>query len=173
MALVGDLSNYYLAHIVTGEGTERKPQRTCHRIWPRHHEGGSAVHVVLWEGPLRSRWRPGLHDVGPGWGLVRVGGQVVLRGPDVALLAHMARYPSSAHRALVLRQELTGGAALLILRGTCDGGWKDTEKKTRLSQAAEERQSFPFNCNKSPDKQWNTVFYLCSLKARQSTGFLL
>lgn len=79
------------------------------------------MYVGGWEGSFRRRWGPWLHDVVPREGLI---GLAVLTVPVLsrwAVLACMAHDADSASQAFILSQDLTGGAALLVLRGAGDG----------------------------------------------------
>lgn len=134
----------------------QKPRApTCYRVWPWHHEGRGCLRWV-WNGSLRWAarrlrwcwcpcWYVGLLLlllVCPGWGVgwrccgtvgVFFGHRRAGVGPH-ALCQAMA---PTASQASIFTPLQAGAAAVIVLRGTSDGGWEETKTETGI-RAGEE-----------------------------------
>lgn len=86
--------------------------------------------MVLGQRSFWCRRSPELYDLGFRRSLGLLGRQIVPGEPGMAVLHREAHDAGAVTRAVVLRQNLAGRAALLVLRRTGDGRWAEQQKKT-------------------------------------------
>lgn len=111
----------HFKHKTPGEHIDIIKIFTCHWVWTGCHQRRGVVLVVLREGSFWRRWSPGFCDLSSSKSFIWLWHQVVFGWPWMAIITCVMGDSRNPTAAFLLGGNLTGGAAVLILRRTSDG----------------------------------------------------